>query len=309
MPSRQREDNILSFLSHGKKRRKEIISFIATVEGEEYDDVEDAVDNKLDKLRKWDQIEKESSENSVSVFYYRGEIGKEIIRPRPSADKENIDQILTQFKYSFDLQSKDDPTRTPDREAKPALLENLYHSTLMKRDILPNKKMLETFESIFEVYTKRIVEQSKGKDDKTTIETDNTIEYQLLFQITSNLVMNAKKGLDNIDIISKINPHLDTLHGSIHKLPVPVGTEVQALARSIDTSKGQRIFLDLISNSSYENDLLAEMAFYSYDVHNEIDILFSDIENVEMNASTPKEKEKIRNFSEYITTLYQSSNI
>lgn len=304
MTPKNRVEAILSFLSYGKKRRQEIIKYVATIEDRNKKDVEDAVDNALSNLLNEGKVEKASK-----GVYYRTDQGKNIIRPKPSADQDEVKHILTQLEHSLDILSEDIDTRTLDKKTKPELLEDLLEIEMYKKDILHTEENLHRFSDIFDTYTTRLIDRisidDNQKGDFASI--DDIIEYQLLFQLTSGLIMNAQNGQEHTELLPEIHSHIQTLSEYSRELPPELGLEVQAVARDIYPAIGREVFLKLIKESSYDKNILAEMAFYTYDVHNEINELFSDLEEVKANSVNQEEKDRIQDLIEYITNIYRNN--
>jgi len=301
---KSRKEAIISFLSHGKKRRKEIIKYITAIQDRDQEYVEDAVDNDLSNLQDEGKIDKESK-----GVYYGTDQGSNVIRPKPSADQEEVKHILTQLEHSLNILSEDIDTRTLDKKTKLELLEDLLEIEMYEKEILHTEQNVDRFSDIFGTYTNRLIERvtidENQKDEFAPI--DNIVEYQLLFQITSGLIMNAHHGQERTELIPQIHSHIQTLSEYSRKLPPELGLEVQAVARDIYPATGREIFLKLIKESSYNKNMLSEMAFYSYDVHNQIDELFSDLEEVKANSVNQEEKDRVRELSEYITDIYRNN--
>jgi DNA-binding PadR family transcriptional regulator len=301
---KSRKEAILSFLSHGKKRRQEIIKYIVTIESSEKRYVEDAVDNALSNLQDEGEIEKETK-----GVYYRTDKGSNIIRPKASADQDEVKHILTQLEHSLDILSEDIDTRTLDKKTKPELLEDLLEIEMYRKNILHTEENVYRFSDIFDTYTHRLIDRISIDDNEKEkfASIDNIIEYQLLFQLTSGLIMNAQNGQEHTELLPEIHSHIQTLSEYSRQLPPELGLEVQAVARDIYPAIGREVFLDLIKESLYDKNILAEMAFYTYDVHNEINELFSDLEEVKANSVNQEEKDRIKDLIEYITNIYRDN--
>lgn len=301
MPPNSKEEAIISFLSNGKKQRKEIIKYIAVIEESESKDVEGSVANKLSKLIRDGEIEKKSE-----GVYYIPDQGAQIVRPKPEADHDEVDNILSKLESSLELETHND-TPTTDRTTKPELLDKLSNIVLYKKNTLHTDKNIKIFANIFDIYTQRLIEQTRINEG-TVAKTDTIIEYQLLFQITSDLVTNAENGQGNLQISTEIYPHVQTISKHIRDLPPALGVEIQALARTVHVDRGKELFTELVKDDSYEDDMLLEMAFYTYDVHHDVDELFTHLEEAKSETNIGAEKAQIRNFKQTLANLYQNSS-
>jgi hypothetical protein len=125
MPPSSKEEAIISFLSNGKKQRKEIIKYIAVIEESDYDEVESSVANKLSKLIKHGEIKKKSE-----GVYYIPDQGSQIVRPKPEADHDEVNNILSNLESSLELESHNSDTPTSDRITQPELLDKLSNIVL-----------------------------------------------------------------------------------------------------------------------------------------------------------------------------------
>jgi len=302
MPPSSKEEAIISFLSNGKKQRKEIIKYIAVIEESDYDEVESSVANKLSKLVKHGEIKKKSE-----GVYYIPDQGGQIVRPKPEADHDEVNNILSNLESSLELESHNSDTPTSDRITQPELLDKLSNIVLYKKNLLYNDESIRKFANIFDLYTQRLVEQT-GINEDAVAKTDTIIEYQLLFQITSDLITNAQNGQGNSRISTEIYPHIQTISEHIRDLPPALGIEIQALARTIHVDRGQELFTELVKNDSYEEDVLLEMAFYTYDVHHEVDKLFNHLEKAKAETNIGMEKSQIRSFKQTLANLYQNGS-
>lgn len=302
MPPNSKEEAIISFLSNGKKQRKEIIKYIAVIEESEYDDVESSVANKLSKLVKHGDIKKESE----GVYYIPNQ-GAQIVRPKPEANHDEINNILSKLKSSLELETHNIDTPTSERTTQPELLDKLSNIVLYKKNLLHTDKNIKMFANIFDLYTQRLIEQT-GINEDAVAKTDTIIEYQLLFQITSDLITNAQNGQGNSQISTEIYPHIQTISEHIRDLPPALGVEIQALARTVHVDRGKELFTELVKDDSYKDDMLLEMAFYTYDVHHDVDELFTHLEKEKAETNIGAEKSQIRNFKQTLANLYQNSS-
>ena len=303
MPPNSKEEAIISFLSNGKKQRKEIIKYIAVIEESEYDAVKSSVANKLSKLVKHGEIKKKSE-----GVYYIPDQGAQIVRPKPEANHDEINNILSKLESSLELETHNIDTPTSERTTQPELLDKLSNIVLFKKNLLHTDKNIKMFTNIFDQYTQRLIEQT-GINEDTVAKTDTIIEYQLLFQITSDLITNAQTGQGNSQISTEIYPHIQTISEHIRDLPPALGIEVQALARTVHVDRGKELFTELVKDDSYEDDMLLEMAFYTYDVHHDVDKLFTHLEKAKAETNNGAEKAQIRNFKQTLANLYQNSSM
>ena len=150
--------------------------------------------------------------------------------------------------------------------------------------------------------------RNEAINEGTVAKTDTIIEHQLLLQITSDLVTNAENGQGNLQISTEIYPHVQTISKHIRDLPPALGVEIQALARTVHVDRGKELFTELVKDDSYEDDMLLEMAFYTYDVHHDVDELFTHLEEAKAETDIGAEKAQIRNFKQTLANLYQNSS-
>ncbi|MFB6200169.1 MAG: hypothetical protein ABEJ83_04770 [Candidatus Nanohaloarchaea archaeon] len=301
MVSDEKDRRIFSILAHGEKQRIEIVELI-----KQYEDVsEDAVDNRLDNIIKYyEEVEKE--ERRDGTYYYRTDLDpvpSEIIRPKKPADKDQVNDLLSGLEHRLGIKEEEvGPTTSYD--ARSELLRKLLNMAMNNKFLLHDDKTLERYLQIYDEYIDRMRKAYKnfepGQLEKIP---DPMYEHRLLFQLTRELHSNSKQGQENYRLGYLLNDRLNKIEECLSDFPAGLGIECLGLARELNENSGKEFYKLLVLLDRYKDQQLLREAFYTYDVHNDIDELIYDLSIISEKADDDT-SQRIRGLINDITSTY-----
>ncbi|WP_136717725.1 hypothetical protein [Halorientalis salina] len=302
--SDERDRRIFSILAHGEKQRIEILRLLEKYEGIS----EDAADNRLKNAETYyDTLEK--AERNDGVYYFRTDVGREMVQPKPFAEKKEVSKIFSDLETVLGInkrKEKHGATLPPD--SRPTLLRDLLDMSMHRKYILYDDETKEQFLAIFNEYLQRMSESyqhpnNNGDFDPKDI-TDTQLEYREFLQLTRELLHNSKRGQEPYELGPDLLDSLDKIMQIFPDLPVQLGLDVQGLVNEIHEDQGKELFQQLLHLEKYDNEYLRRQAFYSYDIHNEVDDLLDEISELADKTTNESQANKLRRLVEDITNLY-----
>ncbi len=177
-----------------------------------------------------------------------------------------------------------------------------------RKYILYDDETKEQFLAIFNEYLQRMSESyqhpnNNGDFDPKDI-TDTQLEYREFLQLTRELLHNSKRGQEPYELGPDLLDSLDKIMQIFPDLPVQLGLDVQGLVNEIHEDQGKELFQQLLHLEKYDNEYLRRQAFYSYDIHNEVDDLLDEISELADKTTNESQANKLRRLVEDITNLY-----
>ena len=226
-PSNEVDRHIFHILSHGQKRQKEIVRLLSNTrfaEGNIRENIRD-----LEQEYAWaHEVEEEGIQ-----YYYRNDIGRQPVKPKPPADYSEIEKILNNIEVQLGIRSRnnhDAPTK--DTPTLPKSLSNLLKLSQSKSKLFSNEDHLNRFFRIFDRLLEFLREAYPIKEDHTPSLPYKT--YNLLFTLVANQHENWREGQAHVEFDSMIGDRFDEMLKLLDDVPPEVGNPILRILAMTD---------------------------------------------------------------------------
>lgn len=264
-PTERIDKIIYRILTHGAKRRSEIIALSQNVAAEQ------TIDKHLSYLTEHGYIRKINS--SGRGVYYQIQGIEENCPPQRRPNQQKLDRVLTNIEYRLQIRTD---TRYPTMPV-PTLsesMEKLYHLAKEHVFILETDTRYRRFKSIFDECVPRSVTDEKNVSHKDTVTSRPLVYFYLAMR---ELILNFNRGKDNEELFIFLHNELSWLQDNFEHIRTSLHLPIQQLALEADPRLGQELIIEIAYLDDLETGKLVNRILEAYERTNEINRAIDDL--------------------------------
>ena len=273
-PTERIDKIIYHILTHGPKRRSEIITLTEGVAAGQ------TIDSHLSYLTERNYIRR--IDNSGRRVYYQIQGSMDDTRPpqrRP--DLEKLDHVLNNIEYR--LQIRED-TRYPTMSV-PTLSDSMFELNLLTKEhifLLETDDRFSQFKSIFDECVLRSI---TGEKDTSREDTVATRSLAYFYSAVRELVLNSKRGKENEELFRFLHNELSWIRDEFNHIRTSLHSPIQQLALEVDPRLGQELIIEIVNLDDVETGRIVNRILEAYEPTHEINRAIEDLRHLGNNIS------------------------
>lgn len=268
-PTERIDKIIYHILTHGPKRRSEIITLTEGVAAGQ------TIDSHLSYLTEQNYIRR--IDNSGRRVYYQIQGSMDDTRPpqrRP--DQEKLDHVLNNIEYR--LQIRED-TRYPTMSV-PTLSDSMFELNLLTKEhifFLETDDRFSRFKSIFDECVSRSI---TGEMDTSREDTVATRSLAYFYSAVRELVLNSKRGKENEELFKFLHNELSWIRDKFNHIRTSLHSPIQQLALEVDPRLGQELIIEIVNLDDVETGRIVNRILEAYEPTHEINRAIEDLRHL-----------------------------
>ena len=254
-PSNETDRRIFHILSHGQKRKSEIIKL-----AKDNEERPGNIKNRIPKtINKYQWVKKEEDGNKT--FYYRTDIGRQPDLQKPPANHEDVEELLTGIEFKLGIKSRD---RIGIRNPISSTLPNLFHEMLYISNnyskVLTTDEHINRFFNIFD----EIIQQTINGYDTEEPSNYPAKTHALFYTVVARQHESWKEGHANEQYNKRLQYRLDDLVELLDTVPPEIGNPIMRILAIASIEQAQKGFEKILRSNKYSASQLEDYAEYCY---------------------------------------------
>jgi hypothetical protein len=302
MAGQEIDEKIRAVLAHGRKRPNEVKDLLDNTVRQS----RKTIGKRLRSLAEHHGEPVEKKEYGQATYYYRIDTEETIIRPKPLAPRAEVDDCFQEFKRRLRVETDTGLFSTEPPSPLPKVAADFEDLARGYKSVLYSDEAFEEFNTVFESILERLEETYDTGQSGTTAPTTPLEVYTRFFNGVIELYDNWDKGRSHDGLYKYLHTTVSDIDEIIRQVPPELGQVIQTLALHLNRDLGRTFFEEMVKNSRYTTRQLRRRAFYSYDVHNDLDKLIGTLADLRAETDSRDRRDRIRELENEIRKAYTS---
>lgn len=283
-PANEIDRRIYHILSHGQKRRKEILSLLSTAR-----QGKSSKENRIRELSEsyaWaDKIEEDHT------YYYRKDVGRQPEMTKPPVDYSEMEAILSDLEIKLGIKSQNESLGGSQSPPPiPTILNNLLKLSNYNGKILTN---MNHFERFFDVFDKMVEETENAYSSEGPPPNYPEKTHGLFYTIVAQQHECWKKGNSHEEFDKEIRRRIGKLKMLLNIVPPEIGNQIMRILSIVDVQRAREGFEIIVYSNKYTTDELITHGESCYVIWNDVDDLKKNLNRIQVDCEEDGLKEKI----------------
>lgn len=273
---------IYRILTHGLKRRSEVIALTQNVAAEQ------TIDEHLSYLVEQDYIRRIDG-NGRGVYYkIQGSVdGRQ--PPQGKPDRGDLDRIIEDIEYRLQIR-KDNRYPTMTVPTLSHLIGKFHQLAKEHVFVLETDAFYNRFKSVFHEFVSRSV---RNESESLTAETTTIRPLVQFYLAVRELVLNYKFGKENSDLFQFLYDEFSWIQNNFERIREPLHLPIQKLGLTLDPQLGQELIIAIAIYDDIETARLANRILEAYDLTHEINRALDELAAARGNKLPPEKADSI----------------